>query len=357
MYVQPFSVRGAAEDYLLTLAQGIAGDATPVTIAHPRSLEIGPNDAGIGMSPFEDQRTSDLGYLRRTLLALEPDIVHVNQVFLPALAALMGSRVPLVVTNHTPSLPTSLSYRGRALDLVGRARVDAWVVLSDTNRRLAAERWHRGRIAVVPPGLPTERFADGLGQEDARAALGLPVDGLVVGSVGRLSHQKRHDVLIEATARASRGVEGVHLAILGEGELRSRTAALGAAALPGRFHLPGHRTDVPRVLPAFDVFAMSSDFEGLPFALLEAMAVGLPIVSTDVQGAGEAIRHEQDGLLVPRRDPVAFGDAIGRLLRDRELAARLGASAKERFLTEYTAERMVSRTEALYRDLLARRRR
>jgi glycosyltransferase involved in cell wall biosynthesis len=87
------------------------------------------------------------------------------------------------------------------------------------------------------------------------------------------------------------------------------------------------------------------------------MAVGLPIVSTDVQGAGEAIRHEQDGLLVPRRDPVAFGDAIGRLLRDRELAARLGASAKERFLTEYTAERMVSRTEALYRDLLARRRR
>jgi glycosyltransferase involved in cell wall biosynthesis len=87
------------------------------------------------------------------------------------------------------------------------------------------------------------------------------------------------------------------------------------------------------------------------------MAVGLPIVTTDVQGAGEAIRHEREGLLVPRRNPEALAAAIVRLLRDRSLAQRLGEAAKARFEAEYTADRMVRATEAVYLDVLRGRRR
>jgi glycosyltransferase involved in cell wall biosynthesis len=204
--------------------------------------------------------------------------------------------------------------------------------------------------------LPSHHFSDLPPSSEARETLGLSASGPLVGTVGRLSLQKRHDVLIDAMASASQKVPNVELAILGDGELRDETAARAQIALGERARLLGHRSDVPSVLPALDVFAMSSDFEGLPFALLEAMAVGLPIVTTDVQGAGEAIRHEREGLLVPRRDPEALAAAIVRLLRDRSLAQRLGKAAKARFETEYTADRMVRATEAVYLDVLRGRR-
>jgi glycosyltransferase involved in cell wall biosynthesis len=184
----------------------------------------------------------------------------------------------------------------------------------------------------------------------ARANLG--VDGFVVGTFGRLSKQKRHDVLIEAVALAASSRSDLTLVIVGGGELEAETRRLADRGMPGRVILTGHRRDATELLPAFDVFAMSSDFEGLPFALLEAMATSRPIVTTDVQGTGEAVRHEREGLLVPRRNARALADALIRLATDPVLADRLGAAARKRFVAEFFVDKMVERTEAIYQELL-----
>jgi glycosyltransferase involved in cell wall biosynthesis len=352
----PFPVLGAAEEYGITIAEGMAQRGWQVALGH--SVHVSPSvDRGlVRTSPFD---TESLIGVTRWIAEERPHLLHVNQVFLPALGAARGGRIhPVVVTAHTPALQTRLSRRGRFLQTITRSGVDRWVVLSERNRELlAASNGLAPRaISVVFPGLPEERFSELPSAPAARQRISLATKSTSIGTVGRLSGQKRHDVLIEAIAVASLQVPDLKLVIVGEGELETATRRLAEKRIPGQVTFTGYRSDAIELLPAFDIFAMSSDFEGLPFALLEAMAAGRAIVTTDVQGAGEAVRDGREGLVVPRRDPDAFARAIVTLARDRELAARLGAAARERFLAEFTADQMIDRTEALYLELLADRR-
>jgi glycosyltransferase involved in cell wall biosynthesis len=352
----PFPVLGAAEEYGITLAEGMARRGWRVTLGH--SLHISPpvNPRLVRTSTLD---TESLVALARWVAEEEPHLLHVNQVFLPALGIARLSRLhPVVVTAHTPALESRLSRRGRTLQAISRGGVDRWVVLSERNRELlAASRGLTPRaISVVFPGLPEERFRGLPSTPTARQGISLEPKTTAIGTVGRLAQQKRHDVLIEAVALASRHMQGLQLVIVGEGELETATRRLADDRIPGQVTLTGYRSDAIEMLPAFDIFAMSSDFEGLPFALLEAMAAGRPIVTTDVQGAGEAVRDRREGLVVPRRDPEALAAAIVTLGRDRGLARRLGRAARERFLEVFTADQMIDRTEALYLELLAERR-
>jgi glycosyltransferase involved in cell wall biosynthesis len=290
------------------------------------------------------------------LANLRPDIVHVNQVSLPAMAAAaLIPRSALVITAHNPALRHEYNAKGRLLAAAVKNRPVAWIVLSDRNRRLLADDGVRRRsIHVIPPGLPPQRFLAPLDARTARVALSVPNDSFLVGTVGRLARQKRHDVLLRACAMLKARIPRLHLVIVGEGELLQETQRLADELLPGSHTFAGQRPNVPQLLPALDVFAMSSDFEGLPFALLEAMATGLPIVTTDVQGTGEAITDEVEGLLVPAQDPDALAQAIERLATDAALAQRLGLAAKTRFGEEFTTDLMVQRTEELYERILGR---
>jgi glycosyltransferase involved in cell wall biosynthesis len=351
----PFPVLGAAENYGRTIAEGMARRGWRVTLGH--SFQISPSIDGelVRRSPLD---TESLVAVTRWVAKERPHLLHVNQVFLPALgAARLGRIHPLVVTAHTPALESRSSRRGRALQAIARGGVDRWIVLSDRNRELmaASRGLGPGATSVIFPGLPVEQFRDLPSAAAARHQIALESGSITIGAVGRLSQQKRHDVLIEAVALASRQLPELRLVIVGEGELEATTRRLAQERIPGQVTFTGYRADAIELLPAFDIFAMSSDFEGLPFALLEAMATGRPIVTTDVQGAGEAVRHGREGLVVPRRDPTALAEATLTLARDRELAARLGAAARERFLAEFTADRMIDRTEALYLELLAER--
>jgi glycosyltransferase involved in cell wall biosynthesis len=353
----PFPVIGAAEEYGVTIAEGMARRGWRVTLGHSRHVSPSVDRHLVRTSPFD---TGSLVAVARWVAEERPHLLHVNQMFLPALGvARLGRIHPVVVTAHTPALESRLSRRGRTLQAIARGGVDRWVVLSERNRELlaASRRPPPGRISVVFPGLPEERFRELPNALAARQQVAVKPASIAIGTVGRLSQQKRHDVLIEAVDLASRQLPDLELVIVGEGELDAATRRLAEEQIPGRVTFTGYRQDAIRLLPAFDIFAMSSDFEGLPFALLEAMATGRPIVTTDVQGAGEAVRDGREGLVVPRRDPTALAEAILTLARDRELAARLGGAARERFLAEFTADQMIDRTEALYLDLLAERRR
>ena len=293
--------------------------------------------------------------LTRRLRELRADVVHINQAApVPILASRLIRPAATVVTDHNPALERKYNLRGRMLSTAVRNRPDVWITLSERNRELLVRAGVDSRlISVVPPGLPADRFETPATRLAARELIGVPSGGFIVGTAGRLARQKRHDVLIRAVSSLTDLIPTIHLVVMGDGELRDETELLARQLLPGRITFSGHRKDVPSILTALDVFALSSDFEGLPFALLEAMATGLAIVSTDVQGAGEAIRDSEEGLLVPPNDPASLARAIARLAESRGLAEQLGGRARLRFLQEYTAPLMVKRTDAIFVKVLS----
>jgi glycosyltransferase involved in cell wall biosynthesis len=362
LLIVPFSVRGAAEDYASILHDGLGQHGWRATILTVQAEDSLPGDPGL--SARDEVRVIPASVMNNPIRLARflhrwdpPEVIHVNQDFLPGMAA--ATLVPnsrSVVTVHTPALDIRYSLRGRALRRWVAPRVDAWIVLSRRNARLLSNRMPilAKRVHVVAPGLPQRRFTTD-SKRDARALLHASPDAFLVGTVGRIAAQKRHDVLIRAAALASRDVPNLKVVIVGDGELRHRMERLADGTIPGRVSFTGHRADVPSILPAFDLFCLSSDFEGLPFAVLEAMAMGRPIVATDVQGTGEAVRDGVEGILVPPADEARLADAIVRLARDPGLAERLGANARNRFLEEFEAEKMCERTAVLYDTLIRER--
>jgi glycosyltransferase involved in cell wall biosynthesis len=168
----------------------------------------------------------------------------------------------------------------------------------------------------------------------ARAALGLPADALgdsdvpVVGAVGRLTYQKAPEDFVAAIAALGRpDAIGVWV---GGGELADRVGRLARQLSGPRVILAGERADVLDVLPAFDVFALTSRYEGLPTVIVEAMICGVPVVATAVNSVPDIVVPGETGLLVPPRRPGQMAAAIRYLLDSPEAAARMAATARAR---------------------------
>ena len=182
-------------------------------------------------------------------------------------------------------------------------------------------------IGVVADGpLVTGQGPSGAARSRARAALGLPGEATVVGTVGRLTYQKAPEDFLAALQALDRpGVTGVWV---GDGELAGQIAARARAIPSIRVLLAGQRADVPELLPAFDVFVLSSRYEGLPTAVVEAMMCGIPVVATAVNSVGDVVVPGETGLLVPPGHPALMAGAIGFLLDSPGAAARMAAAAQ-----------------------------
>lgn len=163
---------------------------------------------------------------------------------------------------------------------------------------------------------------------------------MVVGTIANFYPTKGLDILIQASPLLG----NVHTVIIGDGPARP-------ASVPPRTHLLGTIPDAARLLPAFDVFVLPSRKEGLPYALIEAMAAGLPIVATTVGGIPEIITHEKNGLLVPVENPAALAAAIRRLVDDPSFRAQLGNAAKTS-AEKFSFAAQLANTLAVYRGLL-----
>ncbi len=184
------------------------------------------------------------------------------------------------------------------------------------------------RIRVVAPAIDTSGpSATDRTRRRARSALGLPMDARVVGTVGRVDYQKAPEALIEAVASLHR--RDLYTVWVGDGPLREQMQLrVTQQGLGEQFLFLGERADVLKLLPAFDVFALASRYEGLPCAIAEAMSCGIPVVATAVNAVPEVVIPGETGLLVPPADPGRLAVAIEYMLDHRPEARRMAATAR-----------------------------
>jgi glycosyltransferase involved in cell wall biosynthesis len=175
-----------------------------------------------------------------------------------------------------------------------------------------------------------------------------------VGNVAALTEHKDHDTLIRAAAQVVERQPRARFVIVGDGELREPLTALAASlGLAEHVVFTGFRRDIDRLMPAFDVFCLSSILEGLGTSLLDAMSFSRPIVATRAGGISEAVADGETGLLVVPRDIGGLAVALLELLNDADRREAYGVAGRQRFDTHFTAERMVEETLTVYEELLA----
>jgi glycosyltransferase involved in cell wall biosynthesis len=277
------------------------------------------------------------------------DVAHTHCAKAGAVGRVAARRAAIPRIVHTfhglpfhefQSLPRRRAYvaierrLGRITDVV--LCVGAAVAAEAVRRELVApERIRTIGVAVDGPDRVKASMSALLpdARRRARAALGLRADAAVVGAVGRLTYQKAPEDFVAAMQELDRpGVTGVWV---GGGELAERVGRRASALRNARVILAGERTDVLDVLPAFDVFALPSRYEGLPTAIVEAMICGVPVVASAVNAVSELVVPGETGLLVPPQRPRLLAAAIRYLLDSPEVAARMAAAARARLGDHY----------------------
>jgi glycosyltransferase involved in cell wall biosynthesis len=204
----------------------------------------------------------------------------------------------------------------------------------------------------VHEGIDAERIAH-IEPASVHAAFWLPTHAPLIGNIGALVAHKGQRHLVDAAAIVLRDVPDARVVILGEGELRgSLEHQVKALHLEKHVLLPGFRDDVLALLKGFDIFVMCSETEGLGTSILDAMACGKPVVGTRTGGIPEVVEEGVTGLLVEPRDPQSLADAITTLLKDEGLRTRMGAAGLARVREQFTVDRMVAGTLAVYEQVL-----
>jgi glycosyltransferase involved in cell wall biosynthesis len=196
------------------------------------------------------------------------------------------------------------------------------------------------------PAVRVEAFTKG-SRAQARRRLDLPLGVKVVGSIGRLTFQKGPEIFAAALARLPDDVYGIWV---GGGSMAGKLAELTRKlGIESRMRWLGHRDDVADIMPAFDVMAMASRWEGLPCVLVEAISAGIPLVATAVPSNQDLVQAGETGLLVPPEDPEGLANALEYLLDDPAAATRMAECAQERLGDSYSPEFLAGVLDATYR--------
>lgn len=209
------------------------------------------------------------------------------------------------------------------------------------------------QVVTIPNGVEIETDIEDQPQLSLREELDISEKMAIIGTVGRLSPQKGHSYLFQALAKLKKRHPNVVLLVIGggmlRGELENLTEELGIAS---QVRFLGERTDVNHLLRSLDIYVHGALFEGMPNAVMEAMAVGIPVVATAVDGVKELITHGETGWLMDHERPETMADQIASLLEDEVERRRIGDAAAQLIGTEYSLKKMVGTFDTLYRDLL-----
>jgi glycosyltransferase involved in cell wall biosynthesis len=368
---------GGVEEHVRQLAAAFVARGVQVLLICPESDEIGRlAAAGVaaGAKVFRLTLSSGTGRLDalrrffklvRLLRSQGVDVLHVH------LTGYTGGRWAILagVLARTPAVVCTL-HIAPANPVKWGVRLDRRFMNLLVDRFIAVSHITRGRLirylglppdktAAVPNAVELHRYRSGPAQtrHAILSSFGIPDGARIIGCVARLSHQKGIAFLIESTPALLAGVPDAHVVLVGDGPLRAELEQQAVAlGVRDRIHFVGRQEDIPSWLAAMDVFVLPSLFEGLPLSILEAMAAGLPVVATAVDGTPEAVEDGATGRLVPSEDAAALAAALVEVLATPGLAARLGAAGRAR-AELYSESALVERLAAVYGAVLTHKRR
>ena len=287
--------------------------------------------------------------LSRLIVSENIDIIHAHTGHAHTLACLarrMAGRGRVIVSRRVAFPP-----RKNPISRLKYRCPDRYIAISDcVAQALLAFGVSKSKIAVVHSGIDMQRFTE---EPLPRAEFGVPEGVPLLGAVGSLVEAKDHATLISAMRILVDTDPLIHLVIAGEGPLRADLEAqILRLGLEDNIQLLGHRTDIPQLLSALDVFVMSSVSEGLGTSVLDALASSLPVVVTQAGGIPEMIHNEETGLLVPTGNAEALAEGILRLLRDGTAAQQMAERGKALLTEKFTVETMVRGTVDVYNEVL-----
>jgi len=350
--------RGGQNQVLLTVT-GLSAIGHPaVLVAHEDGELKRRAQEGlrfVGFSPRSEFDVHAAWQLAKVVNDIHPDVVHAHDPMAVALVAMVLqmktnlARRPLVVAARR----VDFHLKRHAFSRWKYKHVDVFLAAS---RVIAAMLEQDGigtdRIETVHDGVPIS-YIDKQPLVDAHATFWLPKGAPLVGNIAALVAHKGQKHLVAAAKRVVRELPDTRFLIVGDGELREALERqIKELGLERHVLLTGFRPDALGLMKSLDLFVMSSVTEGLGSAVLEAMTCGVPIVGTRAGGIPEAIVDGTSGVLVPPHDDGALAEAILRVLKDRDLAARLAAGGRARVETEFSVDRLVSATVRVYSERL-----
>jgi len=365
------SVRGTGGGPEKTILRGTARtdpDRYRITVCYVRDTRdrvfaIGEEAARLGVDYVEVEERNSFDWrvlrqLRGLVRSRGIQIVHAHEYKTDLLAILLA-RTEGVIPLATVHGWTGASFRERRvyypLDKRVLRRYPRLIAVStDIRNELVAHGVDEARIEVVLNAIDERAFTriPGL-REEARRQLGYDDDHIVVGSIGRVERQKRYDLLIEAFARLAPHRPALRLVIAGDGSLRDDLRKWAAQhGVESACSFLGHRQDVRALNHAFDVFVQSSEYEGTPNAVLEAMACETPLVATDVGGTSELARPGIDALIVPPGDVPALAAGISACIDAQAATAERVAAARGRIVSDLSFSTRMAKVERIYDELV-----
>ena len=299
--------------------------------------------------------------LRRAFVELHPHIVHTHSSKAGILgrAAARRAGVPIVIHsihgfpfNEFQLWPIRRAFI--AAERIAAAWTDRFIAVSRRNieQGVALRILAPNSVSLIRSGFDLAAFTPGPPPVRKRASLGLPEGTPVVGTISCLKAQKAPLDFVDLCARVAHAIPRTHFLLVGDGALRPEVERrVAASELGGRFHVLGWRDDVPDILRVLDVFVLTSLWEGLPRAVLQARATSVPVVATAVDGTSEVVEDGVNGYLCRPKDVEAMAGRVIELLREPDRARAMGGRGREG-LQEFDQSRMVRMQEELYRELV-----
>lgn len=319
-----------------------------------RISDLGVPVECLGVSDERDVRW--LLRLRRRLREQPVDVVHVHSPYAAAMARLVARSLPasirpaIVSTEHNAwtgfKAPTRIANAATAW-------MDAATIAVSQETKASMSARQRARCEVLAHGVDIAEISGAIEARDStRAEFGIGPSTVVIGTVANYHPKKDWPNLLHAARLVADRGHDVQFLLVGQGPLQAAVEALYAQLnLSGIVHLTGFRPDAVRVMAGCDVFTLASLWEGLPVAVMEALALGLPIVATAVGGVAETFADGVDALLVSSGDAVALADALERIVLDASLRSRLADAARSRAM-DFDAARSQRRIEAIYDEVV-----
>lgn len=356
---------GGAETVFLNLVDGLDRSRWRSVAVVPELdwLDSALRDRGVDPVLVATDGSFDIRYLRQLTQLVRRYRVDLIQTHLLTTAVYGGvagriAGVPVVSTFHGEVDVPFIGMLSTVKSRIIRSACDRIVFVSEALRTTLAPRLQAtpSRTLVIHNGIDTVPRPVAP-RKDTRREFGAGVDDILVGAIGNLRVSKDYPTFIEAAAILSRASDRFRFVIAGDtrggmhDDLHGRAAAAG---LTDRFVFAGFRTDVHDVLASLDVLVVSSSAEGFSLVVLEALAAGVPIVSTRCGGPEEIVSHEHDALLVPTRDPASLADAVLRIIAEPQLARQLTVTGRRTLEARFSRSAMIDAYQSVYSTLTHR---